>query len=191
MSYAVQYSQFTDRAAQIVGISVDAMDRNRAMIDKLRLPFHLLTDPDGVLLQHVGIWNAEGKIARPAIFVLDRAMAVRYQYVGEDYADRPGDAPVFAALDAARSTPTSAPMLSELTLRVSAEQPAAQHKDGRAPMTLAELGPYFRGSFSAAGALKRRFGVRGTFSREALHEIDRYQGVVKHYQEALSALTKS
>jgi len=187
----VQYSQFADRGAQIVGISVDAMDRNRAMIAKLRLPFHLLSDPDGALLQHVSIWNAEARIAVPAIVVVDRSGSVRYQYVGEDFADRPGDDVIFAALDAARSEPTSTRAPAALAIRVSAELSGAQHKEGRPPMTLAELGPYFRGSFSATVALKRRFGTRGTFSREALHEIDRYQKVVKRYQEALSALAES
>ena len=56
--------------------------------------------------------------------------------------------------------------------------------------TLAKLLPYFRGAFSATAALKRRFGVRGSFSREAMQGIDRYQKVVKNYQEALSALAK-
>ncbi len=176
----MQYSKFTDRGAQVVGISVDAMDRDRAMIEKLRLPFHLLSDPDGALLQPVAIWNAEAKIALPAIVVVGRSGIVRYQYVGEDFADRPGDDAIFAALDADRPGTATTYTPSELAIRVSAELPAAQHKEGRAPLTLAELGPYFRGSFSATVALKRRFGTRGTFSRDALQEIDRYQKGVFH-----------
>lgn len=187
----MQYAQFTDRGAQVVGISVDAMDRNRAMIEKLQLPFPLLSDPDGALLQHVGIWNAEARIALPALIVVDRAGIVRYRYVGEDFADRPGDEAIFVALAAAQSEPVAASIPAAPVVRVGAELPAAQHKEGRAPLPLAELGPYFRGSFNAAGALKRRFGARGTFSREALQEIDRYQQVVKRYQETLAALAAS
>ena len=187
----MQYSKFTDRGAQVVGISVDAMDRNRAMVEKLRLPFALLSDPDGALLQHVGIWNAEARIAVPAIVVVDRSGLVCYRYVGEDFADRPGDEAIFVALDAARLEPDSVSIPAEPVVRVGAELPAAQHKEGRAALTLAELGPYFRGAFSATVALKRRFGARGTFSREALQEIDRYQKVVKSYQEALAAQAAS
>jgi hypothetical protein len=165
------------------------MDRNRVMVAKLHLPFPLLSDPDGALLQHVGIWNAEQKIALPAIVVVDPAGTVRYRYVGEDFADRPGDDAIFAALDGVRSTPAVGQLAPAVAIQVSADQPEAQHKDGgRTPISVADLAVYYRGAFNAAGALKRRFGVRGTFSREALHEIDRYQRVVKSYQDALAKL---
>jgi len=70
------------------------------MIEKLILPFSLLSDPDGEVSRRYGVWDEEGGIARPAIFVIDSGGLVRYAYVGEDFADRPGDEPVFAALRA-------------------------------------------------------------------------------------------
>lgn len=72
------------------------------MIDKLLLPFSLLSDEEGDVSRRYGVWDEEGRIARPAIFVIDRGGIVRYAYVGEDFADRPGDEPVFAALQADR-----------------------------------------------------------------------------------------
>ena len=60
------------------------------MAEKLILPFPLLADPEGEVIRRYGVWDEEGKIARPAIFVLDRDGIVRYAYVGEDFADRPG-----------------------------------------------------------------------------------------------------
>ncbi len=83
------------------GISVDRPEQNRAMVEKLVLPFSLLSDPDGTAARRYGAWDEEGRIARPAIFVVDRAGLVRYAYVGEDFADRPGDEPVLEALAAA------------------------------------------------------------------------------------------
>ena len=71
------------------------------MIEKLLLPFSLLADEDGSVARSYGVWDGEGQIAQPAIFVIDGAGVVRYAYVGEDFADRPGDDAVFAALDAA------------------------------------------------------------------------------------------
>ena len=68
------------------------------MIDKLMLPFSLLSDNDGSAARSYGVWDGEGQIARPAIFVVDPAGVVRYAYVGQDFADRPGDDEVFAAL---------------------------------------------------------------------------------------------
>ena len=88
------------------GISVDEVERNRAMGEKLILPFPLLADPDGEVIRRYGVWDEEGKIARPAIFVIDRAGIVRYAYVGEDFADRPGDQPVHDALGAEGGIPS-------------------------------------------------------------------------------------
>lgn len=86
----------------LYGISVDSPEQNRAMTDKLLLPFSLLSDPDGKAIGGYGAWDDEGRIARPAIVVVDPTGIVRYAYVGEDFADRPGDAPVFEALHEAR-----------------------------------------------------------------------------------------
>lgn len=71
------------------------------MIEKLLLPFSLLSDEDGAVARSFGVWDEEGQIARPAIFVIDAAGVVRYAYVGQDFADRPGDDEVFAALESA------------------------------------------------------------------------------------------
>jgi peroxiredoxin len=68
------------------------------MIEKLLLPFSLLSDPDGEVSRRYGVWDDEGQIARPAIFVGDREGIVRYAYVGQDFADRPGDDEVHHAL---------------------------------------------------------------------------------------------
>ena len=47
MSYAKKYTQFTQRGAEITAICVDTPEQNEAMIDKLLLPFHILSDPEG------------------------------------------------------------------------------------------------------------------------------------------------
>ncbi|GAC1331803.1 MAG: hypothetical protein NVSMB17_10160 [Candidatus Dormibacteria bacterium] len=89
----------------MVGISVDSVEQNAAMVSKLLLPFPLLSDstPDGELIRRVGLWEEAGRISRPAIFVLDQKSVVRFAHVGQDYVDRPGDQPVFDALDQARA----------------------------------------------------------------------------------------
>jgi peroxiredoxin len=61
------------------------------MIEKLLLPFSLLSDPDGDVIRLYGVWDEDGETARPAIFVVDPERIVRYAYVGRDFADRPGD----------------------------------------------------------------------------------------------------
>lgn len=72
------------------------------MAGKLLLPFSLLSDGDGSVADRYGVWDSEHRIPRPAIFVIDAARTVRYAYRGDDFADRPGDEDVFAALAAAQ-----------------------------------------------------------------------------------------
>jgi len=90
----------------VVGVSVDSIEQNAAMVEKLLLPYPLLSDsdPDGEVIKRVGIWDEGGSIAQPSIFVLDRNALVRFAYVGQDYVDRPGDQPVFQALEDAASS---------------------------------------------------------------------------------------
>ena len=72
------------------------------MVDKLLLPFSLLADPEGEVIRRYGVWDEEARIARPAIVVVDPANVIRYAYVGADFADRPGDDPIFDALREAK-----------------------------------------------------------------------------------------
>jgi peroxiredoxin len=71
------------------------------MVEKLILPFSLLADPDGSAIREYGFWDERQQISRPAIVVVDGSGSVRYVYDGQDFADRPGDEPVYAALDEA------------------------------------------------------------------------------------------
>lgn len=84
------------------GISVDSPEQNLALIEKLILPYSLLSDPEGEVIKRYGVWDEGGQIARPAIFAIDRDGIVRYVYLGRDFADRPGDHEVHAALAAAK-----------------------------------------------------------------------------------------
>jgi peroxiredoxin len=69
------------------------------MVEKLILPFPLLSDVDGEVIRRYGVWDDKGQISRPAIFVIDQAATVSYAYVGEDFADRPGDQQVYDAMN--------------------------------------------------------------------------------------------
>ena len=76
----------------LAGISVDPVENNRAMVDKLLLPFPLLADPEGRVIKECGVWtDGEGGIARPAIFAVRRDSSIAWSYVGDDYADRQTD----------------------------------------------------------------------------------------------------
>ena len=99
MSYARKYNEFQNRGTEITAISVDAPEQNKAMIEKLILPFHILSDPEGErVIKPYGVWNEQGRIAIPSIVVVAKDRLIRYLYKGQDFADRPGDEELFAAI---------------------------------------------------------------------------------------------
>ena len=83
----------------LAGISVDPIENNQAMVDKLLLPFPLLSDPDGRVIKEWEVWtDNEGGIARPSIFAIRKDGAITWRYVGVDYGDRPTDDELFESL---------------------------------------------------------------------------------------------
>jgi peroxiredoxin len=83
----------------LAGISVDPIENNRAMAEKLLLPFPLLSDPEGRVIKEWGVWtDAEGGIARPSIFAIREDGSIVWTYVGTDFADRPTDDELFNSL---------------------------------------------------------------------------------------------
>jgi peroxiredoxin len=96
-SYARQWERFTESGLQVVGISVDPVPNNAAMVHKLLLPFPLLADPEGDVIRRYGVWNyGEGGLAKPSLFLVQPDRSVTFRYVGEDFADRPADDELFA-----------------------------------------------------------------------------------------------
>lgn len=153
------------------------------MVRKLLLPFPLLSDPEGAVIQRYGVWNEKERIAIPAIVVIDQADVIRYVYAGRDFADRPGDEAVFEALDKAGSEPVTP--LGKPGIQVTAEEAETTPDRGRNAYTLENLVPYYRGVYFATVALKERLAARPRENRDAIREIGQYQQMVQRYSEAL------
>ena len=184
VSYARRFEEFEKRAVQIVGISVDPPPNNARMVGKLLLPFPLLSDPDGELIRLCGLWDAKEGVAVPSIVVVDQSGEVRYLYSGSDFADRPGDDEVFAALeglDARIERITGGP---EIQVWAAQARESSVRPDRRA-IELEELVPYYRGVFYTTVVLKERFAGWGRSGKKAFREVDAYQQMIRHYREAL------
>jgi len=98
-SYARNWDRFVTDGVSLAGISVDPIENNRAMVEKLLLPFPLLSDPEGRVIKEWGVWNdADGGVAKPSIFAVRRDGSIPWKYVGNDYADRPTDDELFDSL---------------------------------------------------------------------------------------------
>jgi hypothetical protein len=153
------------------------------MVAKLLLPFPLLSDPRGELIKRYGLWDEREGVATPSILVVDRSGEIRYLYIGSDFADRPGDDELFAALEGLDTEIERITGGSEL--RVTAQEARESVRPDKEPMTLEELLIYHRGVFRATVALKKRFGAWGRSGREAFKEVSNYQMMVRRYREAL------
>src|SRR5919107_2434328 len=153
------------------------------MVGKLLLPFPLLSDPRGEVTRGYGLWDEEEGVAVPSILVVGRSGEIRYLYAGSDFADRPGDEEVFAALDGLDGE------IERITggpeLRVTAEEARESVRPDKRPMSIEELLVYHRGVFRTTVALKKRFGEWGRQGRGALKEVSKYQTMVQRYREAL------
>ncbi len=73
------------------------------MIDKLLLPFKLLSDsPEGEqAIKPYGLWDEPGRTSLPAIVTVGTDGRIRYFYRGQDFADRLGDEELLEALSGA------------------------------------------------------------------------------------------
>ncbi len=68
------------------------------MVEKLLLPFQLLSDPEGRVIKDYGVWTeGEGGLAIPSMFAVRKDGSIAWSYVGQDYADRPTDDALFDA----------------------------------------------------------------------------------------------
>ncbi len=65
------------------------MDKSRAFAERLKLPFPVLSDTDHKTIDAYGVFDAEQKISKPAVFIVDKQGIVRWSYIGKDKADRP------------------------------------------------------------------------------------------------------
>jgi hypothetical protein len=168
-------------------VSVDPPSHNKTMVEKLDLPFTLLSDSRGNLTKRCDLWNDKEGVAVPAIVVVDRAGVIRYFYAGHDFADRSGNDEVIGALDEL-SDASPGEWDGAVDIRIPAEEkpkPRRVHPD-RTPITLEQLSPYYRGVFFVTVALKRRFGELKVKDRVAFKEADRYQQMAKEYAAAIN-----
>lgn len=70
-SFRDQYEAFTDLGAQVVGISRDPVDEQSNFATNSRLPFALLSDPDGKAHKALGIHSILGFLPRRITLIFD------------------------------------------------------------------------------------------------------------------------
>jgi len=73
-------AKFDREEAEIIGISTDAPERNKAWAETLKLPFRLLSDrdPEGKAGRLYGVWDDLWRLERRATFLVDSQGVIRF-----------------------------------------------------------------------------------------------------------------
>ena len=169
---------------------MDPPTHNAAMVEKLDLPFPLLSDPKGELIKRMGLWNEEEGVSEPAIVVLDRSGTVRHLYSGgKDFSDRPYEESLFGVLDEVGGGEAGD---AEPEVRVSAREAEDETvRPDKPAITLDQLTPYYRGAYFATVAMKKKFDeTLSQGDKAASEKVDAYQKLVNEYNAAIHETAK-
>jgi peroxiredoxin len=100
-------SDFEAAGAKLVAVSVDSVEQNRGVAEKVGLSFPVLSDPDLVAVDAFGLRHPGGNpfpepgrsadIARPAVYVIDGGV-IRWRDLTDSYRVRVDPDDVLAAL---------------------------------------------------------------------------------------------
>ena len=169
---SLRHDDYTNAGAVVAAIDIDTPGQHAAMVEKLNLPFPMLSDPDRSLA--IGPYELMNEtdprnLAIPATIVIDPAGNEALRTVSRDYADRPLEDEALA-------------FLVGLGLdRVSQAKPApGVSEPGPRAMPFDQLRTYFRGAKFGAKALGLRSG--------ATDEADTFGKLMDHYMEAVTAM---
>ena len=132
----------------MAAIVIDSPQQNAAMVEKLALPFPILSDPDGVVAtKSLDAWDTKGAMAKPATIAFAPDGSEIYRYVGVDLVDRPVHE---EALDTVRSLGLTAIKLA------IAQADAPNPQPGPRAASIEYLDAYIKGIRSSTDQLANR-----------------------------------
>jgi hypothetical protein len=173
----MRHQDFLAAGARIFAISIDAPERNAAMVAKLSLPFPFLSDPDRSLaIRPYGVADEkdERHIARPAIIVITTDHKEVFRFVSRDFADRVPEDRVLASIQELKLPPTTQPI----------PEPGQADPSPRS-LSPSNLRIYFRGARFAAQAMGLR---HAHYAEEIKIDSKAYVAEMDRFTEALDWL---
>ena len=158
-------------------LSIDSPQQNAAVMEKLTLPFPILSDPDrDRAVTPMGFADEKDPrlISRPGMVIVAPGGEGVWRHTGRDYADRPHEDLLLAEVAKLDLDPTTQdrPVVG----------PAVH---GEKAIPLEALAHYFRGAKFAALALRSR---HRSISDEFRADTKEYVTRVERYLQALSAV---
>lgn len=169
---ALRHDDYLSAGAVVAAIDVDSPGQHAAMVEKLNLPFPMLSDPDRTLaVGPYDLMNLDDSrnLAIPATIVIDPAGEELLRLVSRDFADRPFEDEALELLRGLGLDPVSQPAPNR-------GMPAP----GPKAMPFGELRTYFRGAKFGSKALGMRSG--------AIDEATAFGELMDHYMEDVTAM---
>jgi hypothetical protein len=156
------------------------------MVEKLGLPFPLLSDPRGDLIKRLGLWNDEEGVSEPAIVALDGSGTVRYLYSGgTDFADRPQEESLLYILDKV-SGDGEGYGAGEPDIRISSGEAEEDTVRPEKPViTLEQLRPYYQGVYFATVSMQKKLAEEGLEGGNLARRLEGYKELVSEYNAAI------
>lgn len=174
---AKRHDEFLRLGGRVYGLSADTVPMNTAVVEKLALPFPILSDPDRTgAITPLGFADDEDprRISLPATVIVDPSGEIAYSVTGRDYADRPDESVLLGELEALDLPPTTQ------------EPPAlGESEPGERAIPLEGIPHYLRGAKFATLAIRRR---HRELSDEVREDLKRYVHMVERYLDALPAV---
>ena len=174
---AQRQSEFNAHGAKVYGLSADTPGQNSAVMEKLALPFAVLSDEaKDQAVRPLGFddENDPRQISRPGVVIISPEGEIVHRFVGRDYADRPDEDDLLEEL-------------AKLGLD-AVEQPVDQAGPAQ-PSEKAMPGEglkfYFSGAKFATLALRSRHRELG---KEFADDAKRYVQMTERYIEAMTSV---
>jgi hypothetical protein len=157
------------------------------MVEKLDLPFHLLSDPRGELIEHCDLWNDDEGASEPAIVALERSGTIQYLYSGgTDFADRPQEESLLYILGRVGSESDEDYGVDEPEIQISAEEAENETvRPDKPTITLEQLKPYYRGVYFATVSMNKKLVDEGLQGESIAKRVNDYQRLVTEYNAAI------
>jgi peroxiredoxin len=105
---ARDYQEFQELNATVVAVSGEEPEKGKDLLQKLHIPFILLSDTSFEAIDRYGVRDANlsemtrsrgiSRLPKPSAFVIDGAGIVRYKYIGKNAPDRPKNQDLLQAL---------------------------------------------------------------------------------------------
>jgi hypothetical protein len=171
---ARRHDEFLERGGRVFGVSADSAPMNAAVVEKMALPFPILSDPDrDHAITPLGFADEKDprKVSRPGTVIVAPGGELVHSVTGRDYADRPDEDLILEQLGRLKLEPTTQdpPEVGE----ISPGENAVPYEG----MTF-----YFRGAKFGALALRGRHRELGSEFRD---DVKQYVQMVERYLEAL------